>query len=96
MFRARWVVFQRVIIMVGVRMIDIVRIIDKCSVFVGSKMYVKTHVENDVLHVEFEWPSFSGRKILTRLYTRDMVNGYEGDLSKCIIDDFRHQTRGVS
>lgn len=75
-------------------MIDISRIIDECSATVKSKVYVQFNYENDILHVEFMWPSFNKRNQLTRLYTRQMVDNCRFDLSECIIDDFKRHTTG--
>ncbi len=75
-------------------MIDISWIIDECSATVESKVYVQFNYEKDMLHVEFEWSGFEEHNILTRLYTRQMVDNCRCDLSECIIDDFKRHTTG--
>ena len=72
-------------------MICILRIIDECSLHAGDNISVKFWYANDILHVEFEWPGFEKRNKLTRLYTREMVENYNGDLTYCITDDFKRQ-----
>lgn len=72
-------------------MIDILIIIDECSQCVDEHVSVKFWYANDILHVEFEWSGFEERYKLTRLYARQMIENYRGDLTECIIYDFKRQ-----
>jgi hypothetical protein len=71
--------------------IDISRMVDECSAFVSEDTSAKLWYANDILHIEFEWLGYPKRYKLARLYSREMVENYRGDLTECIFEDFKRQ-----
>lgn len=74
-------------------MIDISRMVDECSWCVMGGVSVSFSYANDILHIEFEWLGYPKRIKMTRMYSRQMVENYSGDLTGCIIEDFKRQVR---
>lgn len=67
-----------------------------CSKLVNHRVNLSFNYYYDILHIDFKWSNFPESYNLTRLYSREMVENYRGDLTECIFEDFKRQVRGDS